>query len=291
MLALAFAATVHIGVLGSYHPSVLEVSPAKDSVLVVQTQARNEIVGNWRTKALVGPATVTGRNGTMARMRLGVPGGMHREFMGRLEVRRQPGGLMAIVEMDLETAVAAIVAAEGSTSVPFEARKAQAIAARSYLVGAHDRHEFFDFCDSEHCQMLGGLQSDDTTASQAARETRGLVIAYRGAVVPALYSASCGGHTKTLAEAGWQTENYPFFPVVCPRKGAGAGHGVGLCQLGALDLAKRGVGHTAILAHYFPRTSIENLAAQTPRRPVSASRRGRVLVAAARRAAAVEPQR
>ncbi|HXH75848.1 MAG TPA: SpoIID/LytB domain-containing protein [Bacteriovoracaceae bacterium] len=36
-------------------------------------------------------------------------------------------------------------------------------------------------------------------------------------------------------------------------KGAGYGHGVGLCQLGALELAKRGYDYRQILSHYFPR--------------------------------------
>ena len=35
-------------------------------------------------------------------------------------------------------------------------------------------------------------------------------------------------------------------------KGRGKGHGVGMCQFGALDLAKRGWNHQQILAHYFP---------------------------------------
>jgi stage II sporulation protein D len=34
--------------------------------------------------------------------------------------------------------------------------------------------------------------------------------------------------------------------------GKGLGHGVGMCQLGALDLADRGWGFKQILAHYFP---------------------------------------
>jgi len=34
--------------------------------------------------------------------------------------------------------------------------------------------------------------------------------------------------------------------------GSGLGHGVGMCQLGALDLAQKGWGYKKILAHYFP---------------------------------------
>lgn len=40
-------------------------------------------------------------------------------------------------------------------------------------------------------------------------------------------------------------------------EGQGYGHGVGLCQLGALELAKRGFDYRQILSHYFPRHKIK----------------------------------
>jgi peptidoglycan hydrolase-like amidase len=39
-------------------------------------------------------------------------------------------------------------------------------------------------------------------------------------------------------------------------KGAGWGHGVGLCQIGAAVMASRGRGYREILAHYYPGTSV-----------------------------------
>ena len=41
--------------------------------------------------------------------------------------------------------------------------------------------------------------------------------------------------------------------------GRGTGHGVGLCQLGAEDLARRGQPYPAILAHFFPNTLLTTL--------------------------------
>ena len=38
--------------------------------------------------------------------------------------------------------------------------------------------------------------------------------------------------------------------------GGGNGHGVGMCQNGAIGMSKRGYDHTAILAHYYPGCSI-----------------------------------
>ena len=42
-------------------------------------------------------------------------------------------------------------------------------------------------------------------------------------------------------------------------EGRGTGHGIGLCQLGAADLAARGTKAEAILAHYFPNTTLSTL--------------------------------
>jgi stage II sporulation protein D len=41
--------------------------------------------------------------------------------------------------------------------------------------------------------------------------------------------------------------------------GAGWGHGVGLCQIGAAMMARRGFGMEAILGHYFPGTALRKL--------------------------------
>lgn len=42
-------------------------------------------------------------------------------------------------------------------------------------------------------------------------------------------------------------------------KGKGHGHGVGMCQLGALEMAKRGMNYKQILAHYFPEHQLEKI--------------------------------
>jgi SpoIID/LytB domain protein len=46
-------------------------------------------------------------------------------------------------------------------------------------------------------------------------------------------------------------------PETFTLRGAGWGHGVGLCQIGAAVMADRGASARAILAHYFPGTALE----------------------------------
>jgi len=235
----------------------------------VESHGRTELLQSEHTLPLTGPARVSGLNGAMAHFRLWVPGGKPREYVGKLEVQRSGRELLAIVDMDLESAVAAIVQAEGAAGLPFEARKAQAVVTRSYLTGAHNRHHGFDFCDTSHCQLLQGLPAPNSAATRAALATRGQVLVYKGAVIAALYSANCGGHTKSLAQTKWEgagipQPGYPYYSVACPLRGRASGHGVGMCQLGAIDIAQHGYQARIILGHYFPGTTVEALRTRAP---------------------------
>lgn len=248
---------VAICVFSLFHPVELEVQPARAAILVVEQDGYRQTLEGSRRMKLTGNATVTGHAGAETAFFLSIPGKIRREFHGRLEVRSEDRYLLAIVKMQLEDAVASIVAAESPPSAPREARKAQAVVARSFLIGAHGRHKGFDFCDTTHCQFLREAPPSGSLSGTAAVETRGLVLAYQDRVIAALYSANCGGRTSTLEEAGWNIEPYPYFAVECPVRGALAGHRIGMCQEGAAEMARHGKTFREILALYFPATTIE----------------------------------
>jgi peptidoglycan hydrolase-like amidase len=252
-------ALVTISVFGLFRPVELEVRPAHGSMLVVESNGRKRQLEGGDMALLTGPASVTGRDGGDAEFVLSVPRRIRREFHGRLVVRVDAGHLTAIVQMDRETAVASIVAAEGPADAPPEARKAQAVVTRSFLAAARGRHGGFDFCDTTHCQFLRELPAAGSPARRAQEDTRGLAVAYRGRVIAALYSADCGGHTRTLEEAGWRAGEYPYFSVECPVSGVVAGHRIGMCQVGAAEMARRGSTFREILAHYFPAVTIQEV--------------------------------
>src|SRR5580693_6418948 len=58
---------------------------------------------------------------------LSVPGKIERRFRGRLDITARGNELLAVVQMDLETAVASVVAAEVPAGAPMEALRAQAV--------------------------------------------------------------------------------------------------------------------------------------------------------------------
>ncbi len=156
--------------------------------------------------------------------------------------------VIPVVTMDLETAVASIVAAESPPGAGLESLKAQAVVARSYLLAARGRHPHSDFCDTTHCQFLREPPPQDSPAAQAARLTAGAVLMHEGRVVPALYSSDCGGSTRSQ-----ESEGFPYFAAKCPVvSGVASGHRLGLCQTGAAAMARSGAVWTDILRHYYP---------------------------------------
>ena len=237
-----------------------------------------------------------------------VPNKLRRTYTAALRIDNAGNHLRCIVGIERELAVASIVAAESPPHATPHALAAQAIAARSFLVGATTSHADADFCDTTHCQYLREPTPPNSPATQAAQRTAGLVLQYRDAeatphTLAAMYSRSCGGRTRTLAELGLPARDYPYYAVDCafcrahpevwqrdidtplPNTeaarldynrihgwsalpgpidtattlritGRGTGHGLGLCQLGAADLATRGASFTDILTHYYPNTTL-----------------------------------
>ena len=256
------AQVVQIGVFNLFRPVELRVSPVSGALLV-DTGDDRAILEGRQARAITlasisAPVRVSALDGTDADFRLSIPGRIERQFHGILTVQAGDHKLIAVVAMDREVAVASVVAAEMPASAPMEALKAQAVVARAYFAAAEPRHDGFDFCDSTHCQFLRERPEPRSDAFQATRETRGQVLAYLGKPFAALYSASCGGQTRSLEGDG---AGYPYYSVPCNfcrrhSPGVVQGHQLGLCQHGAAGMARSGAGYREILEHYYPGTSV-----------------------------------
>jgi len=156
-----------------------------------------------------------GRNQQAVGFLVGIPGKISRKYQGTLSVRAINGEAVPVVTMDLETAVASVVAAELTKDTPLEALKAQAIVTRSYFLAGKGRHQDFDFCDTTHCQFLREPPRAESPPAVATVATRSLFIAHGEKPITAMFTGSCGGHTRTLAEVGVSPGNYPYYSVVC----------------------------------------------------------------------------
>jgi peptidoglycan hydrolase-like amidase len=332
---IASAQKVQIGVLGLFHPRQITVGVAEGEAIVIHAGdsefvleegprtniARIEIAGDMLLLDFGGNVAHTteiraaGRNGRAAEFVLAVPGRISRHYRGTLAVKAVNGVVVPIVTMDLEMAVASVVQAESAADASLEALKAQAVVTRSYFTAGKGRHHDFDFCDLTHCQFLREWPNAESAAAIATAATRGLVILFEEKPIAAMFTRTCGGHTRTPAELGIPSNAYPYFSVQCDYcykhpsrwtrriseqeaehllgkgeagrlavdrrlgwnaipsnnftahkedgavilKGAGQGHGVGLCQRGAKAMAEGGASFREILNHYFPNTTLNSL--------------------------------
>jgi stage II sporulation protein D len=123
-----------------------------------------------------------------------------------------------VVELRLEDYVAGVVAGEMPASFPAEARKAQAVAARSYAltrkIEAQAAGRAWDIGAGVLAQVFSA--KPDTGARAAAEATAGEVLAIGMEPVEAYFHASCGGRTEGgLAALG---RDLPYLaPVECGR--------------------------------------------------------------------------
>lgn len=329
-LALAFvavpliAADLRIGVLSLFRPERITVRSSQ--TLWVQAGPRTLFLAPGQVAGLraVGSeidlfaqqqttasprVVVSGRGSEPVEFHLNIEGKIDRKFKGKLEAIAVGSRLEPVILVDLESGVAAAVAAEMPRDTPDEALKAMAVLARSYYVAAGRRHGLYDFCDTTHCQWRRESISESHPATKAARETARIVVTYQDRPLAAMYHASCGGRTKSASEVGMQSDVYPYFPVACEAclrdavpwtkrlpqdaarpilgelsetlrlrivrelgwnalpsnnyearvsngeilvEGRGEGHGIGVCQKGAIALARKGDDFRTILTRYLP---------------------------------------
>jgi peptidoglycan hydrolase-like amidase len=226
---------VSVGVLGLFHSREFVVHALSGHALVVHAGDTTEVLESSLGTAsatielandglLVTAGTrvrgaseilVTGRQGEVVEFRLAIPGKISRRYRGRLEITPSGRELIAVVRMDREAAVAAVVAAESLPDTPIEALKAQAVAARSYFAVGVGRHLDFDFCDTTHCQFLREVPASGSRADEAVAATRGLALAYNAQPFPAMYTRSCSGHTLAPPDVGMRDTSYPYYSADC----------------------------------------------------------------------------
>ena len=139
-----------------------------------------------------------------AMMHLQVDGRLYREDLLILRDPSDMNLLWLTNELHLERYLYGLINQEVLSSWPLEAKKAQAVAARSYA-SYRKQTRTTGLCDVEPTaldQMYGGMNAEDPDARQAVQETEGEVLTYNQQVAAAFYHSSCGGQT-TSSESVW----------------------------------------------------------------------------------------
>lgn len=106
--------------------------------------------------------------------------------------------LMVINHVSLEYYLGGVLGGEIIPSWPLEAIKAQAVAARSYVLYKTRKNskKLYDVVNNTADQMYLGVRGESPRFNQALRETRGEVLSRGKSIVCAYYHSNSGGHTS-----------------------------------------------------------------------------------------------
>ena len=139
------------------------------------------------------------------------PGLPRRYYTGDLVFSPVRNYLRIINTVPAEAYLAGVVTGEAGDLSRLEAYKAQAVAARTYLVKNMKNHagEGYNLCDSTHCQLYTGTGAISPMARAAVEATRGEILLYKGTPADAYYHSVCGGRTEDMSFV-WPPERAPY---------------------------------------------------------------------------------
>lgn len=140
-----------------------------------------------------------------------------RRFRDNIEfTRKQDGTLLVVNVINLEDYIKGILFHETSHYWPMEVLKSQAIVCRTYALYQlqENKAQDFDVTNDIYSQVYGGRGSERHRTNKAVDETKNLVLVYQGALIPAYFHATCGGHTED-ASLVWKIKLPCLSGVAC----------------------------------------------------------------------------
>lgn len=161
------------------------------------------------------------------------------------------------VTLDFEEYVKGVVPSEIGNAL-LEACKAQAVAARTFaLYRALHKGSITDKSSTDQAFRASRISSAYPNAMLAVEQTAGEVLYYNNKLVETcVYSASNGGRIKSSQECWGGVRGYLVAKDDPYDTGSGNGHGVGMSQNGAKNMASKGFSYKDILQFYYPGTEI-----------------------------------
>ncbi|TKB67035.1 MAG: SpoIID/LytB domain-containing protein [Nitrospira sp.] len=136
---------------------------------------------------------------------------------GLIHLVRRGKGILVINRVDVEEYVKGVVPAEVSSTWHPEMLKAQAVAARTYVLYQQmlSATRDYDVASTVQDQVYRGKQGIDAGILRAVEDTRGLVVTYDGAPIYAAFSSTAAGLTEDAMNV-W-SKDYPYLKgVECP---------------------------------------------------------------------------
>lgn len=131
-------------------------------------------------------------------------------YRGYIRFQRKGNDLIVINRVTLNDYLYGVVPREMPSSFPFEALKAQAVAARNFAlknVGKYSS-EGYNLSDTTDCQVYGGMDAETEITNKAVDETKGIIAEYNGELIDAVYCSNSGGITEESGSAWAVDEPY-----------------------------------------------------------------------------------
>jgi stage II sporulation protein D len=129
-------------------------------------------------------------------------------YRGALRLTAKDNNFEIINVVDLESYLRGVVAAEMPASWPLEALKAQAVAARTYVLYSMQPTEDYDICATTDCQKYSGVAKEHPASDQAVYETAGQVLTYGGAFAKTYFHSDSGGVLASSKEVWGGAADY-----------------------------------------------------------------------------------
>lgn len=141
-----------------------------------------------------------------------------RMFRGEIEVHLKDGKLIVVNKLDIEDYVKGVINKEAIPSWPIEAKKTQAVLARTFAVYQkmfNPRSSYFDLAPTVLDQVYDGLGKEDVSSVEAVNATKGEIVTLGSEPAKIYFHSTCGGTVSSSAEV-WKKEEPHLQELKCP---------------------------------------------------------------------------
>lgn len=139
-------------------------------------------------------------------------------YRGELKIIAKKSTCLVINYVQIDDYLSATIGGEMGLNWPVEALKAQAVAARTYVLyqSRQFRDREYDVDNSVNDQVYLGSKMVSETTKRAVGATKNLVLKFGSSLLKAYYHSNCGGATTT-PEQVWGKKEPGFVSVRCPK--------------------------------------------------------------------------
>ncbi|OGP29670.1 MAG: hypothetical protein A2073_08095 [Deltaproteobacteria bacterium GWC2_42_11] len=159
-------------------------------------------------------------------------------YRGDMRILLKDNKIEVINYVNIEEYLYGVVPSESPSSWHIEALKAQAIAARTYVLYqmAHSKERDYDVMDDERSQVYGGVKAEKASSTNAVNATMGQVLAYEGRPIYAMFTASSGWHTADPKDIF--NQQLPYLQGFSDEYSKGERHGQWIVKKDRIEIEK-----------------------------------------------------